>query len=137
MQPRVGYDPGKLAVLGHLLVNHAEAIEADLFPDVDLLDLYRPEADLSLRRVWVLVSGRLLVETAKGDISPLPGTALSRSLAGELGDWSRLDTMVGTALGSKLPESKAITQWRAAEQKRVKAIRDARQRKLKEAAANE
>lgn len=115
-------------------MNHAEAIEADLFPDVDLLDLYRPEADLNLRRVWVLVSGRLLVETRNG-LVPLPGTALARSISGELGDWSRLDVVVGSALGAKLPESKAVTQWKAAQQKRVRKMREDRIRRRKEAAA--
>lgn len=133
----MGAGRGKLTVLGHLLVNHAEAIEADLFPDIDLVDLYRPEADLTLRRVWVLVSGRLLVETDNGEMSPLPGTALSRSINGILGDWSRLDVIVGSALGSKLPESKAVSQWKAAQQERLRRMREDRQRKLKEEAASE
>lgn len=136
MQPGLGSERGKLTVLGHLLVNHAEAIEADLYPDVDLLDLYRPEADLNLRRVWVLVSGRLLVESASG-LYPVPGTALARSLSGELGDWTRLELIVGSALDSKIPESKAVTQWKAAQQKRIQAVREARIRKRKEAAADE
>lgn len=133
----MGAGRGKLAVLSHLLVLYAEAIEADLLPDVDLLDLYRPEADLNLRRVWVLVSGRLLVESPSGDLLPRPGTALSRSMLGELGDWSRLDMIVASALGSKLPENKAVTQWKAAQQERIRRMREDRQRKLREAETSE
>jgi hypothetical protein len=84
----------------------------------------------------VLVSGRLLVETPEG-FSPLPGTALARSISGELGDWTRLDIIVGSTLGAKLPESKTVTRWKAAQQKRIKAKREARLKALKEAAASE
>lgn len=136
MQSGLGAGGGKLAVLSHLLVQYGEAIEADLLPDVDLLDLYRPESDLNLRRVWVLVSGRLLLENPKGELLPRPCTALARSMLGELGDWSRLDMIVASALGSKLPENKAITQWKAAQQERLRKMREDRQRRL-EAAPSE
>lgn len=113
-------------------MQHAEAIEADLLPDVDLLDLYRPEADLSLRRVWVLVSGRLLVETEQG-FTPITGTALARSISGEPGDWSRLDSIVASALGVKLPPTKETVEWKKANQQRIKQAREDRERRLRAA----
>jgi hypothetical protein len=117
----MGAGRGKLTCLAWLLVRHGEAVEADLYPVVDLLDLYRQDADLSLRRAWVLIAGRLLVES--DPLQARPGTALSRSLHGEVGDWTRLDHFVGGALGVKPPEDKARRAWRAAQQARLKAQR--------------
>lgn len=77
---------------------------------------------MSLRRVWVLVRHRLLIESDDG-LAPRPGTALARSVLGELGDWSRLDLFVANMLGIKPPESKTRRRWESAQQARLKAMR--------------
>lgn len=74
----------------------------------------------------MLVRHRLLVETADG-VAPVQGTALARSLYGELGDWTRLDMFVGGWVGVDPPESKATVEWHAANQQRIKAKRAERQ----------
>lgn len=108
---------GKLTRLAWLLVNHGEAIEADLLPlGVDLLDLYRSDAALSLRRVLVLVDGLLMRR----------GTALAASVAGERGTWTRLEELVASAIGVTPPEDKARQEWKRANQERIKRIREAR-----------
>lgn len=62
----------------------------------------------------------------RDDIQIRAGTALSRSIAGERGDWSRLDLMVADALGVDLPESKTVHAWKAAQNRRLMEIRKSR-----------
>jgi hypothetical protein len=93
-------------------VRHGEAIEADLLAHgVDLLDLYRGR--LSIRRVCLLVEHWCLRR----------GTALAYSLHGELGRWLTSDEILASAYGVKRPESKAMTEWKAAQQARIRAER--------------
>lgn len=95
-----------------LLVRHGEAIEADLLAHgVDLLDFYRGR--LSIRRVWLLVQHWSLHR----------GTALAFSLHGERGRWMTSDEILAAAYGVKPPEDKATTEWKAAQQARIKRIR--------------
>lgn len=123
----MGDDQGKLTVLAYLLVHHAGAVEADLFPGLDIADLWAGR--VSIRRVWVLVRHRLLMGDGD-DLAPRPGTALARSIDGERGDWSRLDQIVGSALHVDLPEPRRRTQWKAAQQARLKEIRERRAREV-------
>lgn len=118
---------GKLTFLVHILVNHWDAIEADLFPDVSLPGLYLEDSPVTLRLVSVLVFGRLLIDTGK-EIIIRRGTALARSVHGELGDWSRLDLIVANACEVKVPEDKATVAWKAAEHDRIKKLRAARRK---------
>lgn len=117
---------GKLTSLAVLLIKHGEAIEADLFVrGIDLLDLYRPDAPLTLRRVWVLVQHLLLQR----------GTALAGSINGDRGRWTRLDEMVAMVLGITPPEDRTTTEWRAAQQERIRKKRAEREALLQADAA--
>lgn len=108
-------------------MNHWDAIEADLFPDISLPELYLEDSPVTLRLVSVLMFGRLFIDTGSNLIIRR-GTALARSVHGELGDWSRLDMLVANALGVKAPEDKATVAWKVAEHDRIKKLRAARRK---------
>jgi hypothetical protein len=93
-----------------------------------VLDIYRPSGTLTVRRLWVLIRHRLLMETADG-LQPRSGTALARSVFGEQGDWTRADMFLAGFVGVKPPEAKATTEWRTAQQARLKKLRADRQAK--------
>jgi hypothetical protein len=120
----MGSQAGKLIRLAWLLKQHGEAIEADLARDgLDLLDFYRDR--MTVRRLWVLVASLLANQDGDGIIAR-PGTALARSLHGELGDWTRLDQIVGSALGVMPPADKAEVEWKRAQQARIRRLREER-----------
>lgn len=95
-----------------LLVQHGEAVEADLLAHgVDLLDFYRGR--MSSRRLSLLVENWCLHR----------GTAVAVSLWGERGRWATSDEILAAVHGVKPPEDRATTEWKAEQQARIKAIR--------------
>ncbi len=101
-----------------MLVNHGEAIEADLaLRGFDLLDFYA--GPMSVRRLWVLVSGLLLID---GSIAR-PGTALATAIHGPIGDWTRLELLTASVHGIPLPEDRQKVDWKQVQQDRIKRLR--------------
>ena len=66
---------------------------------------------------------------------PRFGTALARSVAGEIGDWSRLEQMYASAHDGKLPKTREEVAWLDAQNARMRRIQ-AEQKAQREAMAN-